>query len=571
MDERHDGSRGAPEAGRTGADPAGGVAQAPSEPGGDRSSHQLDEHPGDDSAATVEDRRPSRRLLWALAVVLFTGLVLSAHAPLFELRRLHVQPPFIDQAGYITTARRLLEHGEFRPGIVFPAYAENHHYRPYMPGHYLTLATSYGLLGWGVLPTLLPSLLGHVLVTLCAFLIGERLYGRRQGLLAAGLTAFFSPLVTYAFTAMAELTFTAAAMVVMAAFVHLPSRARPWAAAPLLALPFIFRETGALFLLPMAWLVVSTGRGLEWRKVVAMGLASVALCVALQQWQIADGKGVLPMGRRVVEGNFNYGDAYPGPAPELSPWGWVLALRDNFLRNVEESKASMWAFPDELRTRGFVAIAAISLASLVLGALRGKRDRLLLGAGSLGVLTILLLVTVYDTKNERAMRSTMFVAPLNFVALAGALYPHRIAEHWRSATGLARALVATVIVLVAGSYLAINIDTTRLAAHRLVSQDSKSRVYRNLIAQLHGEDLSMLIAPPSLAADFLVHQFPTLGSSLPYNDETLRLLVREYEVGSLVLPFEWLNRNISTQALEELGFRLLETKGRFLFYRTRSG
>ena len=126
-------------------------------------------------------------------MALFAALVLAAHAPLFGLERLHVQDMYVDQAGYVTTARILAGHGSHADGIVLPALLREDPYYVHMPGHAATLALSYLVLGFGVLPTLLPSLIAYVLATTGVFLLAEGRYGRRAGVLAAALFALFPP------------------------------------------------------------------------------------------------------------------------------------------------------------------------------------------------------------------------------------------------------------------------------------------------------------------------------------------------------------------------------------------
>jgi 4-amino-4-deoxy-L-arabinose transferase-like glycosyltransferase len=517
-------------------------------------------------AAGAEGSGARAELAGVLAAAALSLAALGAHAALFEPARLHVADPFVDQLGYVTTARRLLDAGEFRPGVLFPAFLENPHYRPYMPGHYLALAASYALLGWGTLATLLPSLVGHLLVVVSAFWIGRRLHGRAAGLAGACAVAFFPPLLAYAFTAMAELTLSAACMLALAAFVSFPRRWRPWAAPALLALPFLFRETGAFCCLPMAALVLLPRERGAWRRVAGMGLAAALVLAALQAWQLATGKGVLPFGTRIAEGSFNYGDAFAAPAPEPSLGGWAAILAENTGRNLELFGATLRTALTEPSTLGFLAAAAAALAALLIGLRSRGRDPFALGAGLMGVVTLVLVFTVYDVKNERALRSMLYAFPPCAVALAGALVPPARAR-LAALAPRARAVAAGALLLGAAGLLLGGRALVARTAGELLRREAALEPFGRVLAELHGSDERLLVAPLGLAGAFLVERYPLLGASVPYNDATLELLLAKHAVGTLVLPEDWLGTNLSAAALQRHAFRRVAARGKFLFYR----
>ena len=206
------------------------------------------------------------RLGLPLGMALFAGLVLWLQSGLFDPSRLHVHSAFVDQGGYITTARHLLDTGEIESWLVYPAHVGKEAWRQYMPGHYICLALAYKTLGFSAFSSQLPNLIGFVLTCLGGFWIANHCYGKRAAWVTALLLAAFPASLNYAFTAMSELTFTAAGAVAIVGFLLAPQRLRPWLTPLLLALPFLFRETGALFVIPLGLVIAvltPTSRPLE--------------------------------------------------------------------------------------------------------------------------------------------------------------------------------------------------------------------------------------------------------------------------------------------------------------------
>ena len=156
---------------------------------------------------------PGKRLwLGALIALVAATLVLATYAHRFEPDRLHLGGRYVDQAGYVTTAQVWLDTGVLESGLTYPAYLREPGWRLYMPGHYVALALSFELFGHGVWASLAPNLIAFALA--CAFVAGLALrrYGLRAAVFAVLLFAFFPLQQQYAFTAMAELTSSTAAL-----------------------------------------------------------------------------------------------------------------------------------------------------------------------------------------------------------------------------------------------------------------------------------------------------------------------------------------------------------------------
>jgi len=449
-------------------------------------------------------------------VVLLALATLALHAAWYDPGRLHVSGAFVDQAAYVTTARTLVDEGELRSGLVFPTVAHLPRWRPYMPGHYLSLALSYGLFGWGVLQSLLPNLLAYVLATLGVFGIAERTCGRRRAFVAAFLFAWFPANVTFAFTAMAEGTFVAACVVALWGFAVAPARWRPLALPLLVALPFLFRETALLLLLPMvAWLRAG---GARWRVVLGSAGAALGLLLALNAWQIADGKGAISS-TWVTKGRF----LYAGTAVETPDWSvgeWASAFAGNARRNLEGTVERISGAPFAPSLVGFLALVACVPAALVVGWRRRRsRDPFLLGFGLCALAMLGALYVLYDVRGWKPLRTLMFTVPLGAVGLAGAL------RHGRGAS------VGLAVFALGSLWL-----SWRSGAELLRLDDASDEAVATLESFGHDDGRLVMVdrhVAPYLAA-YAVEHYPVPWSFVPANRALFRGIAARDRLHTLV-------------------------------------
>jgi 4-amino-4-deoxy-L-arabinose transferase-like glycosyltransferase len=467
-------------------------------------------------------------LLWCVAAAGIAAIVLAANAPLYNIGQLHTKFMYVDQAGYILSARILAATGELKNGVVFPAQIDNPDFYVHMPGHVVALATSYRLLGWGIFQTLLPSMLAYIAGAVGVFQIGNRLYGSRAGLLAATLFALFPANIAYGFTAMAELTFTCACILALVIFVHVGRRLLPFAPPILLALPFLFRETGAFLIIPMALCVLHV-RG--WRSAAGASLGSVVTLWTLNRWQIASGKVAASLAW-VTEGSFNYGNAFAEPPPALTMGGWLAALGDNIGLNLRHLQGHVSQFPGELMPWALYGVALVLLPVLWIGIARRKRDPFALGAGLLMVFVAVLAVTVYDAKAHKLLRTMMYTFPFGAIVLSGALLPSRDdALASRNDTRTGRLPIGAMLLLVAA--LGASLQVSRLAARTMTRQDALTLRNTSELAKLHGTGM---IVAGNLAAPLATEGYPDVRWCLaPENEETLELVLGRYDVQTIVV------------------------------------
>jgi len=487
-----------------------------------------------------------KTLLAACAVGAGATLLLWAVHGFFDPSRLHVWGRFVDQAGYVTTARHLAETGELRSGLVYPSFLDDPRWRPYLPGHYVALALSYSVLGYSAFASLLPNLIAFVVVAVGTFLIARRVGGSiRTGLVATVLFAFFPSFLLYAFSAMAELTFTAAGVGALAIFLHLPERWRAAATPLLVALPFLFRETGALLVLPMAAFLAfpegGDGRP-RWRR-AGLALAGTAVLLgSLNAWQIADGKGDAPL-NWVLEGSFNYADATAEPPEPLSPLGWVRAVATNVGRNVAElwNQARIDLF--DVRVPGALWIALLLAINVFVARKEGRRNPMALGAAAAGAVLYVLIFGLYDVKSEKLLRSSMFLYPL--------VLPAAVAFAAGNLSRRSRRLGVGALVLAAAGGLWVARDLGR--AFR--AEDAAVDLLTQRIHAMGPPPDRLLVGHFPTTLNYAVQHYPTRWAFLPQNEETLELLNERYPVGMVVLPERSMAKRFPRETLEGLGLR----------------
>jgi 4-amino-4-deoxy-L-arabinose transferase-like glycosyltransferase len=471
----------------------------------------------------------------------------------YPLRQFYVAENHImsnDQVGYITTARWLAETGELRSHLIRPAFVREPTSRYYMPGHYYVLAAGDRLFGPGPVAWRIPGMVSFVVAAVGVFFIGRRSYGRLEGVTGALLFILFPPLVAFAFTAMPQLPFLAAGVLVFAVFAYLPARARPWLVPALLVIPFLLRETGALLLIPMALIVLGDHRR-RWLVSSAVALSSFALLSVVLQWQRALGKIPRPLHNF---GTLNYENAFPPPSPPLT-LDRVLEVLD---LNVSGNIVALGAHLDRLDP-GHVSLAvaaALAALALVKGARRdasGNRDLLALGAGLLFFVVAAVITTLYTWEFYRGLRAVLFTIPLVAVSLAPGLVSglrwlkRRIEGRLPAPFGLLPTLLL-LGALLAGAHrgsraLARDFDPT--AGQRAVK----------LLESLNLDHRGVLVAPFDVSLDYVLRHYPLRWSFVPRNTRTLRLLAETHPVRTVIMREDELRgrRPAYRNALRDIG------------------
>lgn len=479
----------------------------------------------------------ARREIYAsAAVALAASLWLFALAPIYRIDHFYVAGQTLmsnDQVGYLTSARWLAETGELRSHLIYPAHVRDTNWRLYMPGHYYVLAAGHLLFGAGPVAWRMPALLSFVVAAVGVFLVGLRFYGRSRGAIAAFLFIVFSPVAAFAFTAMPQLPFLAVSLAAFGAFAYLPARLRPILLPCLLAVPFLYRETGALLVIPMAVVMLAEGGARKWRSSLLSVFGAVALLYGLLHWQVASGKDSLPLdGSR-----FNYANAFRPEPPAVTVGSFVEGLRANVRRNLDAVKQHA------SRKDAVFVSAAILFALTLLAIVRGiKGDALALGAGLLCVAAGLVITVFYTWELYRGLRSLLFTFPL--LAASAAPWVRRAEANWLKPLGAA--------VLLALSFW----GSKSMASHATATDGARA------VAVMEGLELDhdgVLVAPPPLALDYVLYHYPLRWSFVPRNQKTLELLAETHALGTIILPENALGRSLTVPSIEAVGLQRTRT------------
>jgi hypothetical protein len=428
-----------------------------------------------------------------------------------------------------------------------------------MPGHYLALAGSFALLGSGAFSAMAPGLLAFVIAAVACWDLARRLLGAGSAWLAAVLFIAFPANAVYAFTAMAELPFVAASALAICIFVALPPALRAPVGPFALVLPFFFRETAALLIVPLVLLLPRDGspsqRAVRAGVFVAVSALALGLCYATD---VSSGRGSL------FAANFfspSMDTIYRDAAPRLdASWSRIPgALAARVGANLAASWEAVLHAGSGFEVGSVVAFLAAAAAGLAFAAAR-DRDRTLPLASALLILAVATFVLAfYAVDLYRAVRMLLFTWPLACVAWA------RLAAELPLPRTRALRASLLALILVAGLAAA--------AAQRSLVSAGDARDDRDVafLETLRHDDTTLLIAPWWISLAYVHHHHPVEWSFVPANDATLDLLAEHHRVGTLLLPHAVYASLPSQQAIARAGLELVGTldhEGRaYLWYR----
>lgn len=509
--------------------------------------------PSDSAAALAMDLV----ILLMLAVAMLLVAMPVVNPSRFHVSLLHTA--FNDQVGYVTAARSLLDGGHIRPHVLLTSalwrepLIQNH--QIYQPGHFALLAAAYRAFGYGVWQSFLPNLLGYVLTTLGAYALARRAGGRVAGYLAALAWLAFPPGLLFAWSAMAELTFIAAATLALVAFLALPDRLRPLGGPLLLLLPFLIRDTGCFLAAPMTAVIVYGERG-ERRDRPARGagllflLLSVGLCLTLYQTRVCQPRtttmpGFLLERTEVVI----YQDAVRQRELSRAPISaYVAALQSTADQNQFQFQERLAGADPGLNIdvgrpelSALLAVLALTVLSF-LEALRGRRP-LAQGISVTLLCSELLVLFAYEVFHLRGLRMVLFPIPAVLAILAAGLAGPR--QH--------RAVPALALALCVGG-LCLSQLHLRESYRDGAATDRRDDNNTAFLESLKHDERTLLVAPYALSFDYYLRHYPVDGAYLPANRETLHLMLQHYTVGTMVLPEPLRGLALTHKDLREAGF-----------------
>jgi hypothetical protein len=490
-----------------------------------------------------------------VSVCLLATLVLLISSRLVDLSRLHFgysDRHLNDQVSYISVARNLVDTGTLSSNFVYPSvlYQTTNKNYLYMPGHYYALAVSYLVFGFGILQSFLPSLVSFVLASACTFLIGAKIYSRAVGFVSAILFILFPANIIYAYTAMSEMTLVFASTLAFCIFVYLPERFKPYVSPLLLIIPFIFRETGALLLLPMA-LMILLNRPPRIRATAVFLLASLAILILTFKSDISSGRPSL-LYANMFDDSFTttYTDAVAQRAisPHLQDWPGAVMAKS--MRNLDFVVSSIYNFKLSFDLLLVLAILFILAFAIVYGIY--KQDVFSLASGILALTTFLFALSFYALYSYRGLRILLFTYPLSAVFVAY-LYQKYVLTNDSLRRTAAPALFrhAPLIILMLISFLSVDVMFGRFS--RLDAVEDQHTLF---LEQIGHDQQKMLVAPFQLSLDYAYRHHPLKSSFTPANGETFELLANLYDIGTVILPSSDYSSSFKPGDFERFGLLL---------------
>jgi hypothetical protein len=498
----------------------------------------------------------------SVCVLLAAVGVLLLHVTAFRLDVMHVEK-LNDQVSYITTARWFSETGELRSHTIVPAFIGTQDWRLYMPGHYSSLALSQLVFGAGPVQWRLPNLFAFTLTAVLVYDLGRRLFDVRTGSLAALFVILLPLNVGLAFTAMSGPTFMAMCVLSFWILVCLPPRLRPFTIPFLLLGPFLFREQGALLLVPMSVLAVSASPE-HWKgKLLVSWLGSTVTLGAAYAWQLGTGKQGVPFSWLLASNRtsgsgldlVNYGDATI-EIPGISFSGWLSALSGNVSRNLAEWRAQAFVVTESWILSSFVVILLFVMVSTIYGVRVLRRPRFEpypLAVGAMGLLALMVVLVFHKTFEHVAFKHVSFTFPFTAIAV-GALCGSLLSSVWRR-LGAVPVTVAVGLLALPCAYWSW-VHTRWVANDVILDEVPTTTLY---LEGLSHDDQMMLVCPPQFGLDYVLKHYPVRWSFPPSNQETLRLLSERYVIGTIFLPTDDVATKFTSQAFERLRLRPVES------------
>lgn len=477
----------------------------------------------------TEASRPSASEIAIDLSVIATALVLGflVVSRFVDLHTLFVKG-LNDQAGYVTTARWLLDTGQLRSSIIYPSTLWQQ--KPldvpiYMPGYYGLLTAAFALCGYSVMTAVGTSLFCLAGGALLLYLLTLRLYDRPTARLSVAIWCLFPPHALYGFSAMSEMAVATAVLLALTAIVWLPPRLRAGSAA-LLAIPLLFRETTIVMMMPLTGFFASATRpssARETRAALGFSVAAIAVFLAVLWSPLAAQRPSL-FRANLFDPRFTtvYTDAVAQRNLTVSKPPLLPAMATRLGVNLLSLK-NMLLHGEPAETFALIALLTTIPIGLFLG-WRG-RDGWLTGSAAAVLVLLGTDLLLYDVSQMRGVRFLLQGACLMAISWARLLRGVPIARP------LAIGGLLGVLLLMSCSAM-VWIHAEEPALNASAALDTR------FVESLAHDDRTVLVAPASISLDYVVRHYPVQWSFMPANRETLALLSSRHRVGTILLPDE---------------------------------
>jgi 4-amino-4-deoxy-L-arabinose transferase-like glycosyltransferase len=501
-----------------------------------------------------------KRFAAPMAVLAAAALVLLLVARQVDLHAVFIDGlggAMSDQIAYISVARHLVDGDGFVSSTIFPSVLAQNATRNYfyMPGHYVALAASFLIFGYSAWSAFLPNVLAFIGSALLVWFIARRLYGPWPAAFAVALFIVFPLNAILAWSAMSELTLTFAVLAAVAIFLIVPERWQIIAGALLVAITFMFRQTGAMVVLPMSMLALRPPHGaphFRWRAALGLVAASVVACLLVAKSPIASGMPSLFI-NNLAGGTVSdiYTDAYAMEHVDRSPANLRRLVRLKFERNLGTLEAPLKHPPepsDSEPNERFVMWWLLAGVPIGLLAWIVRKDWFAAGVAAAVLVLLITELMFYTIWAHRGVRVLLMMQP--FVAMVFAsLWSALLRLRWVAA------IVAVALAGLLASQLREYTGVVYAPQNELNAAEARAEEF---FESLKIDDSRAVVAPGNLVLKYLLDHHPVRWSFMPANQRTMRLLMTKYDVGTVVYRAEsW--PQVTREELEQDGFRAART------------
>ena len=432
-----------------------------------------------------------------------------------------------DEVGYISVARHWVDDGKLDSSIIYPSLLGQKYTRNslYMPGFYAELALTFAMFGYSALTARIPALFSFLLACGLVFWMARRLYDQESAVYSLALFAFFPLNLFYAFTAMAETPLIAAGLAAFSIFLLVPERLRWWLGPLALALPIVFRETGAALDVVMCTMLFFSGKEDRRWKALLCGVLGVIVLVAVVLSPAGRGRPSL-WKANILVGTFEsrYSDAFALTQVPDAARDWAVAVEHEFHSNVH-SLVPWRGYAGE-RLEGVSILFLLSGIPLGAWLWLQKRDAFALGVALALGLLLTADLCVYTVWHYHGIRSFLLMQP--FIAL---LWGMTLATWTRERGWTARNLPVLLFFLMG---VGMTVRTWRMQGDVILQAKEDTSFLNSVI----GESKQMVVSPYWISLDYVNEHYPQLWAFVPANCPTMRLLDEKESIGTLIMPVE---------------------------------
>ncbi len=450
-----------------------------------------------------------------------------------------------DQLNYLTCAKSVLQSGILESSTIYPGLLNQtfSHLYLYMPGHCLAIATGFALFGIGAWQAILPSVFGLWISVLSIYFIGLRYYSSRVGLIAALSMLFSGSSLFYAVTAMSELTVMASGLLALSIFAWMRFRFKNLLVPGILLLPFLFRETSAtLIIVILAFIVYE-------RQRIVRSVSFEILSVALLSFFFLLAIYLMPQLHRpsLWLGGFytkDFTDAYALEGFHPTMQDFLAAAWGKFTHNWEKvywpNEWISWLKMTPISIEYFPFIPHLIFIGIVLVAGIIRQDSIFIGSALFAALHFIMLFFLYIAGWRTCLLSNALLSlPLAKIAIS-----------------IARDSPIRRSILLISTLLGVALSTW--GAQELLGDFARkgqegSQCTENIKVLQH-DSSKVLISRGLECSDYIYYDFPAKWSFMPANLRTLQLLMKKFQVGTIIFDVNDPANKLFGSYLQNSGF-----------------